>query len=197
MANKSNKSIKQLLSNLDDRQRKTLLLVLAKLQSGASVERDDVGLLGTTLTGFNHTQTHEYFKITRKMLYNWVDAGCPRKQDQSYDVYEVHRWLINREKQKLELLKNKDLTDRKIKQEDLKIKQARRRKMEETVIDIEKHRMVLASRIATLARYIKETGRKNLYHFANKNINELQGDWDDFAKGCMNAYLEGSKSIDL
>lgn len=43
----------------------------------------------------------EAFHVTDRTVRNWVKNGCPMNPDRSYSLFNVHEWIIEREKKKL------------------------------------------------------------------------------------------------
>lgn len=43
----------------------------------------------------------EAFHVTDRTVRNWVKYGCPMNPDRSYSLFNVHEWIIEREKKKL------------------------------------------------------------------------------------------------
>lgn len=44
----------------------------------------------------------EAFHVTDRTIRNWVKDGCPINQDRSYSLYNVHTWLMDRQKSEFE-----------------------------------------------------------------------------------------------
>lgn len=44
----------------------------------------------------------EAFHITDRQVRNWVKAGCPINPDRSYSLFNVHEWLMDRQKKQFE-----------------------------------------------------------------------------------------------
>jgi phage terminase Nu1 subunit (DNA packaging protein) len=46
----------------------------------------------------------EAFHITGRQVRNWVKGGCPINPDRSYSLFNVHEWLMDRQKKQLEAM---------------------------------------------------------------------------------------------
>lgn len=46
----------------------------------------------------------EAFHVTNRTVRNWVKSGCPINPDRSYSLFNVHEWLLERERAKLTVI---------------------------------------------------------------------------------------------
>lgn len=46
----------------------------------------------------------EAFHVTNRTVRNWVKSGCPINPDRSYSLFNVHEWLLDRERAKLTVI---------------------------------------------------------------------------------------------
>ena len=75
----------------------SIAAIFKKLQAGKVLCGADVGVLGYTLTSMRHKETCEFFHVAPRAVYKWVEKGCPRNEDGTYDLYKIHAWLLEKD----------------------------------------------------------------------------------------------------
>jgi len=185
--------ISKLISRLDINQRMALKHIFDKLQAGKSLSGKDVGLLGFKIEHCQQIFILEVFDITKPTIAKWVEDGCPRNEDGSYNIKLVAEWRVKYEKTKYI---NKNDPDEKYLQEIEKIK-LQRKKLEmdietakKNTIPVQEHREFLAARAADLKDYLMGYAKMNLNEIAGQPIEVCQKYWDKVIRAAMNTYVK-------
>ena len=187
------------LDKLSENSRSAVAALLQKVESGGSVTKTDIRGIGGGYQNLTPGETLAVFHTTAPTLSKWVAQGMPKNVDGTYDTYVVHCWLLDQVKSKSQGAKTdavKAELENKMKGQDSRLKELRIKRLEGKVIDREKHEMIMASRMSTLRTYWENTFQMNLYHFVQKDIEELRPVAREVVKKAMNAYLNGSRSIE-
>ena len=129
----------------------------------------------------------EIFHVTRRTVNNWIIQGCPRNPDKSMSIYQVHNWLIGRQKKDL-TKKQPDLKDQKILQEieRLKIQNA---KFNDEYVEKSLFDQILAARARSLTIYLERSAAKNTVHYVGKTLEEMQTIRFQEVEEMMRAYV--------
>lgn len=112
-----------------------------------------------------------FFGVTVQALHRWVDNGCPKNSNGSFNWQEVHKWLVEREKKKNE--GQGDLKEQKLKKE-IERMEAQINKINSEYIE----RTLYDSNIRALIVAVREHGKQ----MAMKNYPEFIGLTADEAK---------------
>jgi len=193
-------TLRQILANIPDQAREALLPILAKIQKKKVLAKRDVGLLGVTFEEIPHDMLTSVFGVARQTPYNWVNEGCPRNPNGTYNLREVIAWKIlqvgkkgNKLAEHSELMRQKAMKDIELK--DFIIKKKR-----SEVIETEKHAMILSARMAALKEFMENGYIANAHIFypgtrlKPEKLRELA---KAYTKEAMDAWLDGSRSIDV
>jgi hypothetical protein len=172
----------------------------SKAQKTAVVEPNKKGS-GQTPVDFDENRVTAVFVakvlgISAETIRLWTKSGCPRNGDRSYSVPEVFRWrehLI--QEGRAEKRPMRALEEQKLKR-DIRLKELQIQKREGEVISIDQHRAILANRITSLRRFWEDSFIKNIYHFAHKGVEDLVPLAKEFVKQAIDAYIQGSKSVE-
>ena len=126
------------------------------------------------------------FGVTRKTIYEWVDKGCPKNKDSSFDSALVFDWYVAFTKSKYD--SEDPLKDQKTRAE-IRLKEAQITKIQMDYIERRQHELILASRIKTLSLFLEQTMMNNAHHFVGLTIDESRVKLHDFVKRMMIAYV--------
>lgn len=126
------------------------------------------------------------FGVTRKTIYEWIDKGCPRNEDGTFDAKAVFDWYVGWVKSKYE--DDDNLKVQKLRAE-IKYKEAQVIKIQQDYIERRQHETILASRIKTLSLFLEQTMMNNAHHFVGLSIDESRTKLMAFVKRMMIAYV--------
>lgn len=129
----------------------------------------------------------EVFHVTRRTLNNWIVQGCPRNPDKTMSVYQVHNWLINRQKKEF-TKKQPDLKDQKLQHEIEKLK-IQNAKFNDEYIEKSLFDQILAARARSLTIYLERSAAKNTVHYVGKTLEEMQAIRFREVEDMMRAYV--------
>lgn len=132
-----------------------------------------------------HKDAAEFFKITVRELYKWVEKGCPRNEDDSYDLYAMHSWIIKTTEEKYS---GTNLKDQKLEQEIQKLK-ILNANLDGKLIDRSEMENILTSRAVSLRNFFERALTLNRSARAMRSIEELVSIDYEFTKQMMDAYL--------
>jgi phage terminase Nu1 subunit (DNA packaging protein) len=109
----------------------------------------------------------EAFHISTRQVRNWVQSGCPRSAN-GYDLYQVHCWLLEREKKNITALDGGSLKDKKT-LEEINVLQKRQEKMDfeiqnlkDTTIPKDTHERVKLSIIESFVNFLNNSLKRNI-----------------------------------
>lgn len=129
----------------------------------------------------------EAFHVTRRTVNNWILQGCPRNQDKSMSAYQVHNWLLSRQKKEI-TKKEPDLKDQKTLQEieRLKIQNA---KFNDEYIEKSLYDQILSARARSLTIYLERSAVRNTVYYVGKTLEEMQTIRFQEVQEMMKAYV--------
>ena len=138
----------------------------------------------------------EFFGVSRESIRKWALNGCPREASNKFNLPALHIWLMDREREKSKRVLAGNETQRKLEEADLRIKNARIKKMEDSVIDIDKHAMIMQARASGLQKFLTDSLQMNRHRFVNKTADQLKDLFFQLAKQMMQSYVNASKAIE-
>lgn len=125
------------------------------------------------------------FRVSDRTLNNWIQAGCPRNQDMTFSIYMIHKWLIEKGKangireektlKEIELLETKILMN------------------SDKYIEREEHLNMIRNMITALKKGFDQAIKKNIHHFAMKEIEQLKILLPSFRDGLFGAFADAGK----
>jgi hypothetical protein len=139
--------------------------------------------LGYTFSRARHKEAADFFHISDRQLYTWLDSGCPRNEDETYDLYKIHEWLLKKAKPEGE----ENFKAQKLEQEVLKLKLLNA-KLNDEMVDRSEMENILLGRATSLRLYFERGLTINRHVRAMRTIEELVTLDYDFVKGMMDAY---------
>jgi hypothetical protein len=142
----------------------------------------------------DHTAAADFFHLGIRALYKWVEAGCPRNIDKTYDLFKVHEWLL-KEATKGDTEKLK-LKDQKLTEEIQKLK-ITNLKLSEKYIDRKEHENILTSRAISLRNFFERGLAMNRAQRSMRSVDELASLDYEFTRGMMEAYLGKTITTDI
>jgi hypothetical protein len=115
------------------------------------------------------------FCVSVAAVDKWVTMGCPQNSDRTMGIYQVHRWLMQREINRHCGVddKNKSLKDKKTEKEIERL-EAQINKIQEKTIERELHDAICNSRARDAADNWSRMIMKNAVYLAMKPIDELK-----------------------
>ena len=171
------------IAHLPQQQRHALQKILDTIAKGKKIRVADAGLLGFSFSHCRHKETCEFYHISVRSLYKWIDQGCPRNDDETYDLFKIHEWLLK------ESEPNKvNLKEQKLEQEIQKLK-ILNAKLEEKYIDRKEHENILNSRAASLRNFIERSLTMNRPARSMRSVEELVAVDYEFLKQMLDAYI--------
>lgn len=141
------------------------------------------------------------FDVTEKTIFNWVKYGCPRNDDDSFDLKNVIAWYVKRIEESKEDSSKIDLDKKKL------VKQIRKLELEiadkeKKTISREKFEEIQRNQATELMDYVKGGFKRNsLTMIANLGLSadklqKYNDVMDKFMKDMFDAFIEGGKDID-
>jgi phage terminase Nu1 subunit (DNA packaging protein) len=141
------------------------------------------------------------FDITEKTVFNWIKYGCPRNEDDSFDLKDVLKWYYERLEEKKEDVAKLDLDKKKLTKQIRKLELEIADKEKKT-IPREKFEEIQRNQATELMDYVKGGYKRNsLTMMAKLGISperllEFNEVMDGFMKAMFDAFIEGGKDID-
>jgi len=188
--------IKSQLRSLEPVQRELVQAIFNKLFDGKALAKKDAGLLGIEFDHVPHQACADIFQLTRRGLYKWADEGCPRNEDGTYSVYDVHRWQMRKQESKHKQAIGVSDLERKKHEQEIELRHLRISEKRKQLIELDLHKQILGSRMAGLKNFWQTVFARNRHQRASKTVDELAIIDDALVRDAMDAYLQGSKSID-
>jgi len=189
-------NINRQLSCLTDNQKSSLFDILKKLQSGAHLSGEDVGLLGFDSQSVTQTFCCDFFHISRQTIINWVDCGCPRNPDKTYNLFEVHSWLLLRERRLAESANKKDsrgiLREQKLEKE-IELLNAKIAKEQSEKMYTKDHVASFASWASSFKKFWEQAWRRNRHYFVNRSQEEVDVLMQEYGRQLMDVWSMGKK----
>lgn len=141
------------------------------------------------------------FDVTEKTIFNWIKYGCPRNEDDSFDLRDVLKWYAQRIEESKEDSSKVDLDKKKL------IKQIRKLELEiadkeKKTIPREKFEEIQRTQATELMDFVKGGYKRNsLTMCANLGLTadklpKLNDVMDKYNKDMFDAFTEGGKNID-
>lgn len=145
-------------------------------------------------------QIADAFKVQDRTVRNWVKDGCPDNPDRSYSLYNVHAWLMDR--QKKDLLETIESSDTNLKDEKLKLEIEKLRLVVEekklSLISISEHQEVCQSRLRTLRDYLQKNLPANADHFVDlKNRDEAREILEELVFKILDVYVSAADVVQV
>lgn len=126
--------------------------------------------------------------------------GCPRNANGTWNLPEVHRWLMDRAEANLRKKFGYEHSKGSIQRDkiatDIEWKRLQIAKQREELIEREEHEMILGARISALRHHIEDAFFRNSHRFVGLSLADTQSLCREFGKQFMNAYLNGSMGIE-
>jgi hypothetical protein len=130
----------------------------------------------------------EFFHVTQNTIQLWVlKQGCPRLLDKTFDLYAVHKWLLEQASKNAE---RGDLKEKKLEQEIEKLK-ITNSKLSEKFIDREEAAAVLTGRAVSLRNYLERAYQLTRADRSMRSVEELAAIDHQYIVEMMDAYCGG------
>jgi len=185
------KNILVQLSNLGNRQRDSVLQILKRLQGGENLVADDIGLLGFDFHSVDQKTCAQFFNVTRTTINTWIDSGCPRNGDNSYNLFEVHTWLMEREKKKIARDPN-NKKEMKLEKE-IELLEAKINNANKETMLIKDHESAFSSWANSFKSFWGQAWRKNRHHFVGRSQEEIDVLMAEFGRQLMDVWCGRDK----
>lgn len=105
----------------------------------------------------------DFFCVTRSGIGLWFKSGCPRNKDTSVNLYDVHKWLVDREKKK-GLEDNDSLRQQKLKAE-VEHLETKIAKLNDAYMERDEHHRVLMSLASSHQKFWESKINKEAHNF--------------------------------
>lgn len=123
------------------------------------------------------------FGIVKVTLYKYMEKGCPKKEDGTFNIYDVHKWIVNKDKKG-------GLVEQKLQAEIERI-HAQTEKISEQYILREDHERLMNSWASSFKRFWAQAVKKNIIHFCNKELDQLHVIFETFGRQLMEVWADG------
>jgi phage terminase Nu1 subunit (DNA packaging protein) len=195
-------SIINLVTNLEQHQKDALHRILTKLTAGDRLSTSDVGLLGFSIETCLGVFIMEVMDITKPTIARWLEDGCPRNADGTYNLKMVIDWRIKREKERW--LKQgdpkRDAEIEKIKNQNekllLEIQEMRRQNISrERFEDIQRRQA--SELMAFLSEGYKRIAQELMAALGMKldTIDKFNAVMDEFVKKATDAFIQSGEDL--
>lgn len=125
-------------------------------------------------------ETCMVFQVTGESLRNWARQGCPRNNDGTYSLYEVYKYRVERNK-------GKTLKDAKT-QAEINLLESKLEKANDLYMLRADHDNMMASWASSFRKFWDQAVRKNVHHFAMKEIDQLNVMFYEFGRQLMEVW---------
>lgn len=137
----------------------------------------------------SHREVCDAFHVGDRAVYKWVEAGCPRNADGTYDLYVVHCWLV--ENNGSGKKSHEDLEKQKLEESIRKLQLENEKKDNElrgNYIKRTDHDSILLSRASSLRNFLERSMAISRPLRSNRSVEELVSIDYDLVTQMMSAW---------
>lgn len=131
------------------------------------------------------------FHVGVRSVYKWVEAGCPRNENQSLCFYSVHSWLLEQESNGKSA--SDKLETKKLKEQIRKLENENDRNEDKYMLRTD-HEAVLCSRASSLRNFLERGLSQNRAHRVMRTLDELISIDFDLTSKMMDAWTGGQST---
>jgi len=192
---------KVLIQNLTLSTQNAVSIFLDKIKLGKPLKAKDVGMLGVNMDSCLQLHVLKAMAIVRDTIRRWHNEGCTRNEDGSYNLPDVIKWRINKEKKK-QAQKGDPKRDIEIEKltaqtEKLKIEIG---DMQKKTIPREKVEEIMRKQAIELNLYLTEGYKRNGTELMMKikeseTLRAFLSIMDEFFKEMMDNFVKGGEDI--
>lgn len=121
-------------------------------------------------------------RVGEAAITTWVKRGCPKNEDETFVLYTVHKWLINRESKG-------GLVEQKLKADIERIK-AQTEKISEQYILRTDHEQMMNAWASAFKKFWEQCVKRNALHFCNKELDQIQVLFDGFGRTLISQWAD-------
>jgi phage terminase Nu1 subunit (DNA packaging protein) len=131
--------------------------------------------------------------VNPRTVYNWRQSGAPLNDDGSYSLPNIWQWHLTKTADKY---KHSDDTKEELERqriaEDVEFRKLRNSEKRGKLIAREEMNRILSHRAMSLKQYLTDAFMKNIYHFEQKEVDELKKMMQDFLKKMIEHYINAA-----
>lgn len=191
------------LSKISVHARVTIEQIIKKLSGGGTLLPGDIGLLGFSFRCAREKDVAEIFHVSTRLVRIWVVAGCPKTPDGHYDIYQVHKWLMERQEKNLRGDDDVSLKDQKTQKEIQKLeKQSEKLEIEldalkKATVPSELHMQVRVAQAEAFSQFMLNTLQLNMRKLRSVSDDEASEIIESLAKSAMQHIIKTGDQISV
>ena len=193
-------NVQKAISKLPSDQQQAIVNILTKMQEEKQLTKTDIEAIGHNLKCVSHKVCAGLFNTSSRMLYKWLEKGCPSNNDKTYNLFDVIKWRENE-------LKEPEEGDSKRAEEILKLQNQNKKleleiaNMQRKTIEREKVEEIFKKAETEIRLFMTDGFKKNALEIWSKikKVNQLQEFikiYEDFFKQAMDVFIKSGEDIE-